>query len=277
MFQKFYQTDDSAVKGNNGSDEDMIIKYTFDGKVEREADLRTPEGRLIAKQLGEKGILYNKEMHQISDVKKQAQLYQYWDSAIKKAADTGNPDTIIALLNDVGVKLTPAQKADIKAGDLDLEDNPELMKQLSKLTEEVNKLKTEVKESEKRILWMNEDKTAHSKLSEKYNGRDGLPKYEPDKISQWCKDTGFFMNNPEEQFERAYRIMNEEDIKKAVDNKNQALRKSQDRVSDFVPSGEKQVKMPAPNIDLSKSSYSELASFMANHAKESGIPIVLDD
>jgi hypothetical protein len=81
---------------------------------------------------------------------------------------------------------------------------------------------------------------AHKVLSQKYDGRNGMPKYDPEEVAKYAAENGIYSPDPVKQYELAYLDLYHDQIleaqrKSVTDSK---LKQQQKRERAFAESGE---------------------------------------
>ena len=249
-FQKFYHPDDDsgAVK----------IGYKFMGE-EGELDLTDPEQYNKAKALIEKGLLYDKKMHELGELKRKAESYDTWAEFLE-GVRTGeiSKDELINTFEKYGIKLTAQEKKaledDIEYGTDDARDPI-----LKNVQNELQELKKKVQDYELKEMAL-QIKQAHDILTKKYDGRDGMPKYDPDEVAKYAAENGIYSPDPVRQYELAYFDMNREAILKAKEQgvTEKKLKQMQKRERAFVESGETNLGITKPKKDPRSMSLDEI-------------------
>jgi len=258
---RFYHPD---TDGDSGADKNTKVTYKFEGE-DGSFDISDPAQAAEAKKFIELGKLHTRDMPEIGKLREKAQNFDVWDQLIRQSAETGNTDVLMATLSDAGIKMTKGEKEEFS----DLENDDAVKMIFDKLDKKISGLENKIDSS----YWAGKGESAHTKLSSKYNGNDGLPKYKPEEIEKYCQKKKFIMDDIEEQYDVAYQMMNREAIETAKDearlNKNGELKRKRDKVKlgddDAVA-----VLRKDKRIDLTGKNYDQIAKEAGKILEERG-------
>lgn len=188
----------------------VVLKYK--GEVDKEFDLTNPEDITALKRTAEKGRYWEKNEEsfhkRLKDAESKAEIANNWDAYLNSIKSGNVPvDDLYNTFDKMGIKLTKQQKQDVSDDLFDGEEN----KHLTKLEKEIEQLKGQISESKSQQLSKEIERTFKS-LEKKYDGKDGLPKFDADEIADFVKRKNLYMDSVEETYENAYYLMNRQAI-----------------------------------------------------------------
>ena len=172
------------------------------------------------------------------------------------------------------IDLTKADKVEIK-DDLFSDEESPLVK---KLMGEVDSLKLEVKNNKDNQV-ANQIERTFGALTKKYNGSDGLPKFDADEISDFVKGKNLYMDSIEDTYENAYFLMHKDKIIDAERNRtDEERRKLELKRRGVVEDDPKKVGkfQFAEPLDTSKS-WSALSRDILTQMHKQGKSVFVDD
>ena len=214
------------------------ISYKFRGEDE-ELDLSDPEQYQRAKALLEKGRLYDEKMHEMAEIKRKAENYDTWADFLDGVRNGEiSTEELIKTFDNYGIKLTSAEKKALQ-DDIDYgtdEARPEIV---NKLESKLNTVEKKLQELELEKLSV-QIQNAHKVLSQKYDGRDGMPKYDSEEVAKYAAENGIYSPDPVKQYELAYYDLYRDQILEAQRKSvtESKLKQQQKREKAFVESGE---------------------------------------
>lgn len=251
----------------------------YQGEVIEEIDLPDDlpqEERLKIKQLAEKGILYNKTMHELGEEKRRlaeekGKLSQVQEVLEKAKNDENYRKTsfIPNLENELGFKITESQADDLLD---DISQNPIVVA----LQKKIDDLEKSQKTDQERQM-IREIESAHKVLEGKYNGKNGMPKYDREEVDKYIAENSFFMPDINQNYEEAYFLANKQKILDAklkqaddFDKKRKEFLENNKEPSDISDGGAK------PKEKTPKT-YDELAESILEEAKSKGESFIIPD
>ena len=242
------------------------VELVYDGEVvdtlELPADI-PEEVKTKIKQGMEKGLLYNKKMHDIAKNEKDAAEWRKLQGlAVDVKLGKVDPAQIVEQFKEIGIDLNKKEKKQVEDEDYDLMDD----KVQSKIAELETKLKSfEQREQERKASELaSEMDSAHSQYKGKYDGKNGWPKYDPKDIDKFIEENNFYMPDVRKNFEAAYFEMNKDAILKAEQEKAMSLKSEKSNKSTFVERGDHAIDFSNKKMDFKGKNWSEVALEAAN-------------
>jgi hypothetical protein len=245
-------------QAGKSANESTSVELIYDGQVAETIDVSTPEGLGKLKQMAEKGLLYNKKMHSMAQVEKDAEKLHEIQGFITQAAQ-GNAAAKSALLNTFeayGLHLTDKQSSELE-GDDDLTDKTvkDLMNKVSSLEQKLTERQT--------IDLANTMDMAHKELAKEFDGKNGYPKYDPDAVEQYIEENKFYSPNVRQNYLAAYKLLNQDKILEAERSKATDIKRerAEKRNGAFAEKGGPSINLSDKKFDPKGKSWSEVAQY----------------
>jgi hypothetical protein len=255
------------------------------GEDTKTFDINKEEDREAMMKIGQRGWHFDDEASvELGQLRK---IVENWDSAI--VAATKSPEGVeqlIEQLGKLGVKLTTAEKKEIKDDPkilFDEDENSALIKTIQSLEKKIENLEksqkdfkheADEKETKAELERLNEEALA---LEKKYNGKgkdgkdNGTPKFEKDKVFKYMQEKQIY------EPELAFKMMNYDKLTKYEKEKaiNEYKEKLNDRKNAFTEPGDSSES----NIQISPKkakSYHERGRMALKSSKEKGQSLFIE-
>lgn len=254
----------------------MKVPITYQGETIKEYELPDGIDEETVKEIQngiQKGILYDKKMHEMSkqekDLKSREQelidrstQLDRINSLMEKAKtddDFFNTQFKPLMEKELGRSLTQKEE---EAFDEDISSNPVI----KSLVNQLNDISEQLKGSRETQI-IGEINTVNKKLEGKYDGKNGYPKYDRESVQKYIEDEQFYHPNIETNYEKAYLLMNWDKIQE-VEKKNIT------REQNIHDINETKIRDGSSAMDLPKGkrpqTYEEAEEMILKEMRESG-------
>ena len=242
----------------NTANESTTVELIYDGQVAETIDISTPDGLGKLKQMAEKGLLYNKKMHNMAKIEKDAETLHQIQGFITKAAngDEAAKSALLGTFESYGLHLTDKQINELE-GDDDLTDKTvkDLMRKVSTLEQKLTERQT--------LDLANTMDSAHKELAKEFDGKNGYPKYDPDAVEQYIEENKFYSPNIRQNYLAAYKLLNQDKILEAERTKASDIKRerAEKRNGAFAEKGGPSINLDNKKFDPKGKSWSEVAQY----------------
>lgn len=255
----------------------MILKPKYNDEI-IELNLDDPETVEKVTALVQKGMFYDKkgktELDALREEKNELLKYKKWAEDYQATVTRArtDPEVYKAFVSQIetalGRSLTEKEKEDAAAGMFAGDDDDELRA----LKSEIAELRNAIKDTKVDLVGR-DIKNINAQLSRKYNGADGLPKYDAEAVQRYIDEKGLYSHDLEKLYDDVYVALNREEIFKALKSKN--MQGARDGV--HIQSGKTGHVSIAPQVETKGKSYSRIAQEIALGLEKTGQSIVEPD